>query len=277
MIKKLHYIKEDYSGDIEKYCVGKLRELYPDFEFMAWRPGSSPLRILYDNGGLFIGQNIIALRRIPDSYFEKSFVSFNNSITTDYPNFNFCCYADKEKDPFYLRCMEIGTTAALAEEGYNGSFNARTNLNGCDIELKDINLVNRVKFGGIDNLSKDVFINDDVYLMSMNFDYINNTILHYVIINPDSESNKVHAICDNYFNFKQEKDSRHYLLFVCNDLTRDLTSRIGELLSYKNVNENKKGGIIVVGNNLDNKALNKLLLEYIGRWTADLKSCERLL
>ena len=277
MIKKLHYIKEDFSGNIEKYCVDKLRELYPDFEFSAWKPGSSPLRILYDHGGLFIGPNIIALKRIPDSYFEKAFISFNNSLNTDYPNINFCCYSNKEKDPLFLRFMENGIGNTLAEEGYYGSFEAKTNLKGFEVNLKNINLLNRVNFGGFDRLSNDVFIDDDIYLMDMNVTRHDDFNLHYVVINPDTDSNKVHALCENFFNYKYDKDNNHFMLFVCNDFGRDLTTRIGELINYKNIYPNKKAGILVVGNGLDGEKLNMILIEYVGKWFNNLKSCERLL
>lgn len=278
MIKKLHYIKEDCSSDIERYCVGKLKELYPDFEFVAWRPGSSPLRILYDNGGLFVGQSLIPLRRIPDPYFEKSFVSFNNTLTTDYPNFNICCYANSEKEPLFLKFMEKGVnTALLEEEGYSGDFKAKTSLDRYELELKDINLVSKARFAGFDRLSNDLFLGDDIYFMDMNLRKVDNVNLHYVVINPDTESNKVHALCDNFFSHKYDKDSKHYMLFVCNDLERDLTTRIGELVNYKNISDNKRGGIIVVGNGLDSDTLSKVLIEYMGRWVNGLKSCERLL
>ena len=279
MIKKLHYIKEDYSGSLENYCFNRLRELYPDFEFMAWRPGSSPLRILYDHGGLFIGQNILALNRIPDYYFEKSFLVFNNAITTDFPNFRFCCYSDSEKNPLFLEFMEKGVENTLAERGYIGSFEVRTDLKGHDIKLPDLNIWNRVQFGGMDKLSLDVYTDKDIYLMdtNINFSPKPDWNVHYVVINKDTSSNKVHALCENFFSHEYKDDSSHYLLFVCNDLERDLTTRIGELINYKSVYEKKKAGIIVVGNGANDKTVGDILTEYIGRSFERLKSCERLL
>ena len=88
MIKRLHYIKEHYSGNAEKACLLSFKTNYPDFELIAWQPGSSPLKILYDDGGLFIGPGILSLERIPDSFLQKPFLVFDNSFETTNINFN---------------------------------------------------------------------------------------------------------------------------------------------------------------------------------------------
>ena len=278
MVKKLHYIKEDYSGSIEKYCLKTYKNLYPDFEFMAWKPGSSPLRILYDHGGLFIGPNFFALNRIDDFYFDRSFLVFNNSLNTDKVNINNCCYAASPNEEIFMDFMKKGVDTVLAERGYAGNFRAKMAPNGFTMTLREIDIFDRISFGGFDKLSLEVYTKG-VYLMdtNMRFDPALDYHLHYMIVNKDTESNKVHALCESFYNMKCEDSSRHYLLLVCNDLERNLCSIMGELINYKNVNENKVGNIVVVGNGVEEKEVEKLLVEYVGRKFVNLKSCERLL
>ena len=131
----------------------------------------------------------------------------------------------------------------------------------------------------MDKLSLDVYTDKDIYLMDTNIDFFSKPDwnLHYVIINSNTPSNKVHALCENFFSHEYKDESKHFLLFICNDLERDLSSRIGELINYKSIYENKKANIIVVGNGEDSATVGDILIEYIGRSFERLKSCERLL
>ena len=281
MIKKLHYIKEDYSGDIEKHCLETYKRDYPDFEFMAWKPGSSPLRILYDHGGLFIGQNMLSLKRIPDFYFDKSFLVFDNALDSGLPNLNLCCYANAPNEQIFLDFMLKGVEPVLYEYGFKdyNLFGAKSSLKGYDLFLPDINLFNRINFSGFEKLSHEIYRGDDIYLMDMNIHYstvYDKMHIHYIVVNKDTSSNKVHALCESFYNMKYEDGSRHYLLLVCNDLKRDLCSRLGEFITYKNIDDNKIGNVIVL-DGVDESEVGKILTEYISRKFWRTESCERLL
>lgn len=276
MIKKLHYIKEDYSGNIEKYCLNSYKALYPDFEFVAWKPNSSPLRILYDHGGLFIGPNFLALNKIPDNFLQKPFLSFDNSFETVIPNLTSVCFSDEPKAPIFLEFMEKGVLSTLREKGFSGGF--KSTLAESDYSLDEINILNRNQFGGFDKALKfppkpDCFVTD----MNTGPEIKGEWNLHYLIINKDTESNKVFSLCENFSKMKYEDESKHFILLVCNDLERDLCVRMAELLNYHLVTENKKYNMIVVGNGADEKKVSDIITEYVGRKFEKILSCERLL
>ena len=276
MIKKLHYIKEDYSGNIEKYCLSSYKALYPDFKLMAWKPGSSPLRILYDHGGLFIGPNFLALNRIPDSFLQKPFLAFDNSFESTLPTLNSVCFSDKPEAPIFLEFMEKGVLSILKEKGFSGGF--KSVLAEGDYLLDEIDILNRNQFGGFDKAlkfppSKDAFVSDMNTLSPVKGEWN----VHYLVINKDTESNKVFSLCENFSKMKYEDKSKHFILLVCNDLERDLCTRMAELLNYHLVTENKKYNMIFVGNEADENKVNDLITEYISRRFEKVLSCERLL
>lgn len=274
--KKIHLIKEDYSSDIEKYCLKTFERDYPDFRFNFWKPGSSPLRILYDNGGLFIGPGIISVSRIPDSCFKKSFVVYDNVFESTIPNINLCCYADKIKDPFYLRAMEIGHIPALKERGLSEIFKVDSVL---DKELKDINTLYWDKFVGFDKLAKEVTTDKPFYLLDTNTrQEEGDWHLHYMFIDKDTNSNTAYSICENFSNMKYEDGTNHFMLLVCNDTEHDLTNKLSIFLRHKIAGAtNKKFNVITFGNNVEESELYKLTIEYISRRFNKVLSCEKLL
>ena len=271
MIKKLHYIKEDYSGNIEKYCLASYKSLYPDFEFLAWKPGSSPLRILYDHGGLFIGPGLYAVNRIPDSYFEKDFLVFDNTFDSRSVNINNCCYSNEINSPLFLQFMQKGVGEVLKEKIGEVSF--KPYLNESDIENEELNIFNKDLFGLIDKGNK-TYKEISPYLVDMNTRKINGEWnLHYLVVDEETEANKVFSLCESFHNMKYEDGSKHFLLLVCNDFKRDLCSRMGEFLTYHIVGDGKGWNTIFV---LKKKEIEGVVAEYISKFDRIL-SCEKLI
>lgn len=268
MIKKLHYIKENNSSDIEKITLASLKSHYPDFEYSAWMPGSSPLRILYDNGGLFIGPNILSVSRIPDSFFEKDFFAFSPLFDDKQVNTNIC-YANKEKSPLFLSLMENGLSS-LNEEITSSPF--KPFFSEEDLSLPSLNIYNKNQFGFI-NTPDNTYRNISPFLLNINVkSHLAPTNLHYLVIDKKSDPTKVFSLCENFAKLESKED--HFLLLVCNDISSDLTSKMGEFLNYHIVYEGKSWDTLFL-NGLDESSLSKVLVEYISRNFRPL-SCERL-
>ena len=267
MTKILHYIKEDHSGDAERFCLDTYKRDYPDFKFMAWKPGSSPLRILYDNGGLFVGPYVYSRKRIPDSFFEKDFLVFDNSFESQLVNLNLCCYAEAPKSPVFLEFMEKGVMPTLKEKGFKNDF--KVGLNKEKQSLDEIDILPSPEFSGLERKSYDIY---DSYLFDMNFNLnkADGFNLHYLTIDEDSSPNKVFSTLENYVNLKVEGKTKHFLLLVCKG-NYDLTNRMCVYLQYHCILENKRWDIIFGDGDTD-----KLITEYVGRRFNNLVSCEKL-
>lgn len=264
MIKKLHYIKQDYPSNAENFCLKTLKLLYPDFEFMAWRPSSSPIKILYDHGGFFVGPYIYAVNPLPESYFGKSFFVFNNVFETTQINPNLICYSDTQEAPILREFMEKGVEACLKERGFQNDFKVglaekEQNLDGLNIYPKSL-----LSF---DRKSREISTS---YFMDMNFNLekVNGIHLHYMIVDENSDSNKVFAVIENYTKL-EVKNENHYLLFINKGGNDDLVSRMTTMLIYHCNGWNKRWGII---NTLDED----VIPEYIGRKFDNLLSCEKI-
>ena len=267
MIKKLHYIKEDYSGNAERLCLESFKKIYPDFEICAWKPGSSPIRILYDNGGLCVGPYILAKKKVPEELFEKPFLSFDNKFETTCISLNLCCSPDKE-NPMFLEFMERGIVPVLKELGFNNEY--KVGLAENDLDLGKIKILNRKEYGfdrGYYELYDSSFLD-----MNINFNKVNGVHLHYLVINDKINPNILFSIVESYSKMDYKGD-KHFLLLVNNSNLNDLISRINVFLLYSCVTEDKMWGIINTGKT---KNPEDVITEYIGRKFDNLLSCERI-
>lgn len=268
MIKKLHYIKSDYSGNTEKFCLNTHKKFYPDFEFLAWKPGSSTLKILYDHGGLFIGPGFFSLNRIPDSCLEKPFLVFDNVFDSKKLSQNICCYSDVEKSPVFLNFMDKGIRIPFEEKTDSEPF--KPCLNESDLLLDNLNIYNKNQFGCFDRFARKMYMGD-AYICSTNTftNPVSDYNLHYKIVNKSTDSNELFAICESFSKFKCDNENKQFLLLLLEiDGNRDLLNRMSDFLNYSVVDENKRWDI-VIGNE-------DILTEYIGTHFDKLKSCEKI-
>lgn len=262
MTKILHYIKDEFLGDAEKFCLQSYKKIYPDFKLMAWKPGSSPLKILYDNGGLFVGPHVYSVKRLPDSYFEKGFLVFDNAFESQTVNLNLCCYADAPKSPIFLEFMEKGITTTLKEKGFQNEF--KVGLNKRKQSLDGIDILPGSEFSGFERKSYEI---SDSFFFDMNFnlDKVNGFNLHYLIIDGKSSPNNVYSALENLINMKSS--SKHFILLACTG-NFDLVSRMCVFLQYHCTSENRRWDVMF-GNDA-------MVTEYIGRRFDRLNSCERI-
>ena len=275
MIKKIHLIKEDYPGDIEQYCLETFKRDYPDFEFVFWKPGSSPLRILYDNGGLFIGPGLISMSRLPDSFFDKSFLVFDNVFESTLPNINLCCYSDKEQSPIFMEFMEKGIFPALKEKkGLSDKFELEAPR---DKLFSDINIFYWDKIIGFDKLSKEVTFNKPFYLLDTNTQKEEGDWhVHYLVVDENTNPSTVYTLCENYSEMEYDDGTNHFMLIVCNDIKHDLANRLSTFLHYKTTVKANKSYNIIAFDNLEETKLYKFIVEYISRRFNKVLSCENL-
>ena len=192
MIKKIHLIvlgTRPTFSNLEKSCIDSWKKFYPDFEIKIWRDKdcidwineskfasyhyhvtqilafvSDYLRckILYEEGGLYMDIDVFCTNRLPDSYFEKSFIPWDVwGFTT---NNGTCFYASEEKLPIFKEFADAMSESDLdvkmqfGSQAANGRVNSvlakrgLTDFSGAlceeDIDLGDIVVYNRSQFGG---------------------------------------------------------------------------------------------------------------------------------
>lgn len=248
MIKKFHYIKEKYSGEIEQTCLSSYKALYPDFEFFAWQPGSSPFKILYDNGGLFVGPGIFAANKLPDIVFEKDFIAFSNVFDSVKIN-PYICYANEEKSSVFLSIME-----QKFKKEVSGNLSNEKNF-----YFDDINIYNKDQFGYLDIFEKTI-PNVTPFFIDMNTqgNYLGEWNVQYLIIDKDSDPDKVYWACESFVNLKEDK---HFMLVVLtSEGSVELFNNVSKLLNYHAFKEDKKWDAIIAPINK-----NEVLLEYLSR------------
>ena len=273
MIKKLHYIKEDHSGSVEQTCLTICKEIYPDYEFMAWKPGSSPWRILYDNGGLFVGQGMIPVKALPEEYLQKPFFVFDNVF--DSTNISRrVCFSNEPKNPIFLEIMNNGLEYISGKV----SNEPKIKLNEKDFQFDEFNIFNRNQFGYVDSLSKTLPENESPYFIDIypqRKTGLSDYIIHYKLIDKNTNVNKLYSICENFSNLKCENGTKHFLLLVYNlkNLNIKLANVISELLTYNCHSENKMWDMIISPNG---SASADMATEYIARNFNNTVSCEKV-
>lgn len=268
MDKLLHYIKEDYTGAIEKLCFESFKKTYPDYKIMAWKPGSSPIRILYDKGGLFIGPNILVKKALPEKYFEKPFLMFDNRFETTSINLSLC-YSEKG-NPLFLRFMEDKFIDVLYEQGFDNR--NKLGLADKEMDLKNIRVLDRFTLG-FDKAYYELY--DSCFLdTNVNFEEISDVYLHYLIADKKTSSKELFFSVDGFLKSKYPSEEKHFILLINNGADSDLISKIGTLLVYSKGNENRQSEIINLGGCSN---ISEMVFEYIGRKFNRLKCCERVM
>lgn len=269
MINKIHYIKEDYSGNSEKFCLSSLKRDYPDFEFFAWKPGSSPLRILYDHGGIFFGPNIISLKKLPD--FNKPFFVFDNSFESTVPNYNLISGSPEKESPILLEFMENGTLNTLLKKGFDNT--NKVGLNEKNYYLPEIDILNFKEYLGFDKKIFEYYPGSFALDTNFNLNKFSDIHLHYLVIDEDTTSNKVFSVSESFGKMKYEDGSQHFLLLVVTAPRHDLVSRIGTLLQY-HCTSGRKFFDIILPIGIDNPE--GIVAEYMARKFNNVLSCEKL-
>ena len=242
MIRKIHIImlgdKPTFSN-MEEECLRSMQRVYSDFEFKIWRDDdcmewiressfasynydckSYPYvsdylrcRILYEEGGLYVDIDVFAINRIPDSYFEKSFLAWDvYDVTT---NNGTCFYASEPKLQIFKEFCDCMGNLPVPVKLRNGSGAANDLLNevlekyGLDMsekgycdrdqDLGDIVVLNRRQFGarGRDDEGFMIDSRDGNYLLHACFGSANVptfsrfVVLNYAIIDENTDIGKL--------------------------------------------------------------------------------------
>ena len=175
-------------SNVEQSCIESVKRVYPDWKIKIWKDEDcmdwikeSPFalynfehklfayvsdylrcKILYEEGGLYMDIDVYAIKRIPDSYFERNFLAWDvYNVTT---NNGTCFYAKEQKQRIFKEFCDVMGNLKCPVELRNGSGAANDMINdvlkkyGLDMstpgycdknqDLGEILILNRIEFGG---------------------------------------------------------------------------------------------------------------------------------
>ena len=319
MIKTIHCImlgdRLDFSN-LERACIGSWKKVYPDFEIKLWRDKdcldwineskfashhyyktqvmayvSDYLRckILYEEGGLYMDNDVFALERMPDWCFEKSFTAWD--VLGHSINNGTCFYASEKHNSLFKEfadeissgSVEVGLkdNAPAANVRIMNVFTKRgapltDDLCEENIDLGDIRIFNRSQFGGRrDENEGYITYGRNVYLAHACSgswvlpSYSGYVELKYALIDEDTDMAKLKNRLSNALENRNAKNV--FIVFVskCMEFDEELKGIIKKGEEYIRVfvipSENSRGCALdyLTHRVADIKTANDIMREYV--------------
>ena len=246
MDKIIHLMKVGMSqlSNHEVQCIESWKRVYPDFEIKVWTDETikeyaqdceyardnyerkryayvidyTRLKFLYEYGGIYMDTDVFCINRIPDSYFETTFISWDDKFCSHWSN-NGCFTYVKKGDPIVYEWIEKYRNLkydpespwhnnwpidlVLKEKGFNFE---KDKVYGSlkDIDIAGIKLVNRIQFGVNDYMLNRVMQDERTpycqhcHALSWMGPYASQTKLYYGIINDDTDIKKFSDAVDEW-------------------------------------------------------------------------------
>lgn len=262
MYKIIHLLKVGMSqlSNHEVECIESWKRVYPDFEIKVWTDKEikeyaqdceyardnyekgrfayvidyTRLKFLYEYGGIYMDTDVFCVNRIPDSYFDKTFISWDDKFCSHWSN-NGCFtyvvkedpvvgewikrYQDLEYDPKNPWHNNWPIDLVLREKGMNyeedvvyGSLH--------DKEVAGVKLVNRVQFGANDYmLNRVVQDGRDIYCqhchaLSWMGPYVSETRIYYCILDDNTDLEKLDERIDDWILMKEDGMLNTLIIYV---------------------------------------------------------------
>ena len=221
----------------EVQCIETWKKVYPDFEIKIWTDevikeyaqdceyardnyergrfayviDYTRLKFLYEYGGIYMDTDVFCINRIPDEYFDRTFISWDDKFCSHWSN-NGCFtyvvkgdptvkqwiekYQNLEYDPEHPWHNNWPIDLVLREKGFNfeedivfGSLKDR--------DVDNVRLVNRIQFGVNDYMLNRIMLDERTpycqhcHALSWMGPYTSQTKLYYAVINDDTDLRKL--------------------------------------------------------------------------------------
>lgn len=266
MDKIIHLLKVGMSqlSNHEVQCIESWKRIYPDFEIKVWTNDIikeyaqdceyardnyergrfayvidyTRLKFLYEYGGIYMDTDVFCINRIPDSYFETTFISWDDKYCAHWSN-NGCFTYVKKGDPIVYEWIEKYRNLeydwehpwhnnwpidlVLREKGFDfekdivyGSLN--------DVDVAGVKLVNRVQFGVNDYMLNRVMLDERTpycqhcHALSWMGPYTSQTKVYYAVLNDDTDLKKLSDAVDSWINMKEIPNVLNTLVIYVNSL-----------------------------------------------------------
>lgn len=327
MIKTIHCIKvgpNSELGDFELSCIESWKRTYPDFKIKYWTDKEilplisdckyavscynnrkfafvadyARLKILYQEGGLYMDTDVFCVNRIPDSIFEKSFTAWDAGFDTYWSQDGTCIYASepglelfKRFIDFYKTFKEFPEFAAdntvieyvIRQLGIN--WGDRTTCQLTNQELKDLCVYNCVQFGAFDytqNLMWGVSKETPIYLVHARIkswsEYSDQNIyLYYAFIDEDTDIMKLYDVVHKFADMKLNNLSCKAVLVLGMNTVSTKANWISKWLNLRLKDPKKEFLMAPLGNGMDEDELNAAFLDFITKRFNKIKFCRDIM
>ena len=262
MYKIIHLMKVGLCqlSSHEVKCIESWKRVYPDWEIKIWTDKEigeyaqdclyardnykkgryayvidyTRLKFLYEYGGIYMDTDVFCVNRIPDSYFDRTFISWDDKFCSHWSN-NGCFtyvvkgdptvkewiekYQNLEYDPEKPWHNNWPIDLVLREKGFNfeedvvyGSLK--------DVDVANVRLVNRVEFGVNDYYLNRVVLEDGktpycqhCHALSWMGPYVSQTKLYYALLDDYTDLERLDKEVDKWIAMKD--DGRLNTLMIC--------------------------------------------------------------
>lgn len=327
MTKIIHCIKVGPGaelGDFELSCIDSWKKVYPDWEIKYWTDKEifplisdckyavscynnkafayvgdyARLKILYEHGGFYMDTDVFAVNRIPDSYFEKPFTSWDAGFDTYWSQDGTCLYAPepgaKVIERFinqykgfdeYPKYAADNTVIEFTIRELGLDWKDRTTCQFTDQSLEEIDIHNCVQFGAFDytqNLMWEHGEEYPIYLVhsrtkSWNGYAAENVYLYYAFIDDNTDNMQLYDVIHKFANMNLNNLSCKAILVLGLNTVSDKANWASKWLKLR-LDNPKKGYLMApLGNGLNEDELNAAFLDFITKRFNRIKFCRDVL
>ena len=328
MIKTIHCIKVGPTselGDFELSCVDSWKRVYPDFEIKYWTDKEIlpllsdckyavscynnkkyafamdyvKLKILFENGGLYMDTDVFCVHRVPDSCFEKAFTAWDPGFDTYWSQNGTCMYCEPgnkttgQMIEYYKSFEEYPKVSydntvvehIMRAKGVIWDKNRLTCRFTNQVVDNDISVFNCVQFGAWDYVQKCYLGNRDgdypIYFVHCRtkswcgFDN-ENVQIFYAFINEDTDLLKLSNAINYFLKMKVTGKAKPVLLLALNTIGKegDFSKRLWMELGLKS---EKSWNIFPLGDGLSDDDLNRSFLDYVTKRYNKIKFCRNIM
>lgn len=326
MTKIIHCIKVGPSselGDFELSCVNSWKKTYPDFTIKYWTDKQilpliedckyalscyknkkfayvgdyARLKILYEEGGLYMDTDVFCVSRIPDSCFEKSFTSWDAGFGTYWTQNGTCLYAASPNEAFFGQMVKyykgfdeyptyVADNTVIEHFIRKESKLDWSNRMTCQLTNQDIgpmNVYNCAQFGAFDyvqNLMWNVGDDVPVYLVHSRTKswagYVYEGVyLYYAFIDKDTDMKALYNAVHYFNNMKNNPNCKTILVLGLNTVS----SSINWFSKWLKLNLGKEKDYLIapLGDGLDDEELNAAFADFVSKRYNKIKFCRDIM
>ena len=329
MYKIIHLLKVGMSqlSNHEVECIESWKRVYPDWEIKIWTDeiikeyaqdclyardndergrfayviDYTRLKFLYEYGGIYMDTDVFCINRIPDSYFDKTFISWDDKFCSHWSN-NGCITYVVKGDPTVKEWIERYQNLEYDPESpwhNNWPIDLVLREKGMDYEedvvygslrdkdIANVRLVNRVQFGANDYFFNRVVMDERTpycqhcHALSWMGAYTSYTKVYYALLDDDTDLKKLDKAIDDWIEMYEESEENNNTLVIYVNTLNGFDSYLSKKLTAKSPRKWSGGKkfwfIQPLGVGIDKKKIRSCMNDFLLRRYNNIKFCKDIM
>ena len=326
MTKVIHCIKvgpNSELGDFELTCIESWKKVYPDFEIKYWTDKEvipflgdckyavscynakayvyaldyARLKILYEEGGMYLSTDTFCVNRVPDACFEKAFTGWDPGYDTYWSQNKICMYCEKgdkiveEMIDLYKKFGEFpdfkvdNTVVENVLRKHGIDFSDRFRCRYTNQTVDDCyNVFNCIQFGAWDYNQKCYNYTSEfpVFFVTCDMEVLQKkeypVQLFYAFLNEDTDLAELSSKINAFIDMKVPQGVYPDLLIAVNCMNGNEVFFSKRLwMKLGNNTGQKRWDIFPLGNGLNEDELNAAFLDYVSKKYNRVKFCRNIM